>query len=57
MRRRLRGGAIKRFLLRLDERDFQLKYKPEQFLYGIIKNTWKENLRYKKKEPGGRFPS
>ena len=44
--------AIERFLVKLDERDFQLKYKPKQFLYGIIKNTWKENLRYKKKYPG-----
>ena len=44
--------AIKRFLVKLDERDFQLKYKPEQFLYGIIKNTWKEELRDKKNNPG-----
>ena len=44
--------SFKRFLLKLNERDFQLKYRPKQFLYGIIKNTWKENLRDKKKNSG-----
>ena len=47
--------AIERFLTKVNNKDFQLKYNSKQFLYGIIKNTWKENLRYKTKHIGEEF--
>lgn len=41
--------AIERLLTKLKDRKFQFQYKPKQLLYAIIKNTWKEYLRNKKK--------
>jgi len=41
--------AVEKFLTQVNDKNFQLKYSSKQFLYGIIKNTWKESLRHKTK--------
>jgi RNA polymerase sigma factor (sigma-70 family) len=47
--------SIEKFLNKLKDKDYQLHFKSNQYFYGVIKNTWKEKLRHKQKNPVEEF--